>query len=214
MLAIENRKSIDHIVVLSPSVKTGCRYIRAKTGTTPVYGGEHTGFGSCNYLLSLGDLQYLEVFAPLNEPTSKDTENEWLRTCRSLELPKPYTFCVAVDDFDALALVLSNHNIATTGPIKMQRQPAEGDPLQWQLLTCFDNRFGPVFPFFIKWDDCEHPAKTSPVGCSLHNIAVRHPQAEELSAVFDALDLHVAVQQSQTAALDVVLSTPNGCTTL
>ena len=214
MLPIENPKSIDHIVVLSPSAKVASDYIHAKTRTSPVYGGEHTGLGSCNYLLSLGERQYLEVFAPVNARSSKETENDWLGTCRSLEFPKPHTFCVAVDDFDELAFVLRDNNIATTGPINMQRQPTQGDPLKWQLLTCLDNRFGPVFPFFIKWGDCEHPAKTSPGGCCLQSFSVRHPQSQELSAIFDALDLPVAVHQSQTAALDVVLSTPNGRITL
>jgi len=210
MSGAEILKSIDHVVILSPSAEIASQYIYAKTGTIPVYGGEHTGLGSCNYLLSLGELQYLEVFAPLNARASSETENEWLGACRSLELPRPYTFCVAVDDFNELASVLKQNDIASSGPISMQRQPPQGDLLKWQLLTCFENRFGPVFPFFIKWGNCEHPAKTSPAGCSLQKITVRHPRHQELSAIFDALGLRVAVRQSQSAALGIVLSTPTG----
>ena len=113
------------------------------------------------------------------------------------------------DDFNHLTSVLKDHDIAAE-PLSMQRERSDGVLLNWQLLTCFDSRFGPVFPFFIKWGDCEHPAKTSPRGCSLESFSVQHPLHEELSAVFDAIDLPVSAHPSQTSALDVVLSTPNG----
>lgn len=215
MQPTENFGFIDHILLFSPSAAATPEYIREKTGVTPEYGGEHTGIGTCNYLLSLNDYQYLEILAPLKEAgDSTQGESDWVKACRSLEQPKPYTFCVAVKDFGHLTNVLNDNGITTSGPISMQRQRPDGALLKWQLLTCFDCRFGAVFPFFIKWDDCEHPATTSPGGCCLQSFAVRHPQHEDLSAVFNALDMPIPVKQSQISALDVVLSTPVGAVEL
>jgi len=205
--------SIDHIVMLSPSAKIASDFIRNKLGLAPAFGGRHVAFGTCNYLLSLGESQYLEVIAPQKELeaiANIDDGDEFLSACRALAQPMPYTFCIATSDFANLESILKANGIAVAGPISEQRQRPDGELLKWELLTCFDSEYGSVFPFFIKWGDCEHPATTSPTGCSLKNLVVRHPQHERLSAVFGALNLQVSVHNSKRPGLDVVLSSPNG----
>jgi len=212
MLSTSELGSIDHIMMLSPSAEIAKKYINTRFGIVPEYGGEHPGIGTCNYLLSLGGTQYLEILAPAGPKTTagSDSEHALVEACRVLESPRPHTFCVAVRDFEKLAQTLQANNIEVSAPIKMQRQRPDGALLKWELLTCFDCSFGAVFPFFIKWGDCEHPAKSAPGGCSLQSFVVQHPRQEELAEIFAAIDLPVAVQESQEPGLQIVIVTPNG----
>lgn len=118
--------------------------------------------------------------------------------------------CIAADDLNQVASVLAANQIDAVGPEDWQRRRPDGELMVWQLVTCFDNRFGPTFPFFIKWGDCEHPAKSSPGGCALESLTVQHPQPEEMAAIFDALDLGVPILEAPEPGLKLVLSTPNG----
>jgi len=193
------------------------KYVQSATGVTPGFGGKHVGNGSCNYLLSLGYKQYLEVFSPEEiqdgfVPLSKD---EWCDICRTLETPKPYTFCVATNDLQNLKSVLEHYDIVAEGPSDWQRVTADGSVLKWRLLTCDDSRFGPSLPFFIQWDDdCVHPSETAPAGCHLTRLTVGSPLSEELSAVFDSLNLDIPVYRSDLPAIQVELKCPKGLVTV
>ena len=203
---------IDHFMLLSPTADTALHYIQDKTGVTPVYGGEHSGMGTCNYLLSLGDQQYLEILAPF-EPatrTESDEPHDLVRACERLNVPKPHTFCVASDDLDRMATTLLKNNIDTKGPFDMQRQHPVSGVLNWRLLTCFDNRFGASFPFFIDWQECDHPGRTSPGGCELRDFRIRHPQHIALSSVFESIGIRIPVHESQSPGMELVVSTPDG----
>lgn len=209
MSSTPNLESVDHIMMLSPSVSVASEYILEKTGVEPVYGGEHEGMGSCNYLISLGNGQYLEILAPVAS-SPQPGEHDIVKVCRTLQQPQPFMVCMAAEDLNNVAAVLADHEIDAVGPEDWQRRRPDGEMMVWQLVTCFGNRFGPVFPFFIKWGDCEHPATTSPGGCSLKNLVVQHPQHAEMAAIFDALDLAVPVQEASEPGLKMVLSTPQG----
>lgn len=202
--------SLDHIVFLSPSASAAKEFVIRKTGVQPVYGGEHPDIGTCNYLISLENDQYLEVLVPHDDVDYSKQSNNILSACFELDAPKPSMFCVRVEDFAHLLNVLRRFDIEADGPSVWQRKKPEGGLLKWFLVTCFGNRFGNAFPFFIQWDDCEHPAASSPKGCTLDALTVHHPKHEELAEIYDALELGVKVKYADTYRLSVTLATPTG----
>jgi hypothetical protein len=54
---------IDHIVIASPSLDAGVKYVYETLGVMPQLEGVHTQMGTHNYLLRLGNSTYLEVIA-------------------------------------------------------------------------------------------------------------------------------------------------------
>ena len=55
--------NIDHLVWFTPDLAAGERYFAEHLDAAPVFGGVHSGDGTCNSLLSLGDAAYLEILA-------------------------------------------------------------------------------------------------------------------------------------------------------
>ena len=55
---------LDHILVGAPDLEPAVTDFAAATGVTPSGGGSHTGFGTRNQLLSLGEDLFFEIIAP------------------------------------------------------------------------------------------------------------------------------------------------------
>lgn len=57
------RASLDHLVVVAPTLAAGAQYVEERLGVVMQPGGKHPRMGTHNLLLRLGDC-YLEVIAP------------------------------------------------------------------------------------------------------------------------------------------------------
>jgi hypothetical protein len=71
----------------------------------------------------------------------------------------------------------------------------------------------PAAPFFIEWGaTTEHPATTSPAGCTLDTLAMTVPDPEPLRRLLDLLQLDVAVERGDGSgpSMAIALKCPNG----
>lgn len=171
---------IDHFMYAVPDLEAGIRWSEETFGVSAARGGSHSGLGTCNALLSLGDT-YLEIIAPDRAQQLEGTFGSRLATLSEGGL----VTWAARGALPAIREVLLSRGIPSAGPIPTSRTTPDGQRLDWSLLFPRRHAFGGCFPFFIDWQQCEHPSATQPVGGALKAFNVSLP---DVTAYRDAID--------------------------
>ena len=156
-------KLLDHILIGSPDLDAGIKFVEESTGVRAAFGGVHPGAGTRNALLSLGTNRYLEIIAPdPAQPASDDA-----RDLRKLEEPVIVGWAQHPGDIEAFAQRLKSEGVEVDGPNPGSRKRPDGRVLNWKTLALKDDAGG-LFPFFIEWGaGTMHPSIDAPQGCSL-----------------------------------------------
>ncbi|MFL9926449.1 VOC family protein [Herbaspirillum lusitanum] len=184
----------DHMVVTAPTLAAGIDWVAQKLGVAPRIGGEHIKLGTHNALLRLGPQFYLEVIAinpaapPLSPPRAR-----WfgLDRIKADDAPRLAHWVARTDDIHAASAASP---IATGLIEEMSR-----GPLHWLISIAADGSLpmAGLMPSLIQWQAEPHPAQALPeLGCSLHTLEIRHPQAVEIHRALQAIGL----QQSDPVA--------------
>lgn len=165
--------AVDHIVVTALDAEDLGAELEERTGLAAVAGGRHTGHGTGNRLVPLGDayVELLEVVDPAEARTSPF--GRWVldRPQHGLGL-----VCLRTDDADAVAERLDRE------PVAMSRVTTAGTELRWRLVG-LEDALGPAgLPFFIEWElgDAPHPGvvpaghRVQPVGLTALELGGDH----------------------------------------
>jgi hypothetical protein len=225
---------LDHIMFAVSDLDAGIEQIKNLTGVSAEFGGSHAGAGTRNALLSFGNEQYLEIIAP--DPVQNVTGNGVTRNsvtgngvtgagvtgagvtgamaAELLSLPCGYirTWAVATKDFTPVVLVLERFGYGHH-MIEMSRTRPDGVQLAWQILFVTHQPHGLAMPFFINWQDSEHPAQLAPGGCELQWFSVECPGADEFQRFCSAIDINVRVAKGDLK-LSARLQSPLGAAVL
>jgi hypothetical protein len=198
---------LDHILWAVPDLGAGEKIILNLTDVAPARGGSHPGFGTRNSLMGLDSGIYFEIISP--DPAQDLKGN---RGCRIAALVRPgiMTFAIRSDDLDALSAAARREGLSLQGPVAMSRDRPDGVRLEWSILYLEDSRFGEAIPFVIDWGISPHPSESVPVGCQLRSFAVLHPEADELTRLYGALEIPVPVKRGAYPGFVAELATPNG----
>jgi hypothetical protein len=198
---------LDHILWAAPDLGAGEKIIENLTDVAPARGGSHPGFGTRNSLMGLDSGIYFEIISP--DPAQDLKGN---RGCRIAALVRPgiMTFAIRSDDLDALSAAARREGLSLQGPVAMSRDRPDGVRLEWSILYLEDSRFGEAIPFVIDWGTSPHPSESVPVGCQLRSFAVLHPEADELTRLYGALEIPVPVKRGAYPGFVAELATPNG----
>ena len=198
---------LDHILWAVPDLGAGEKIIENLTDVAPARGGSHPGFGTRNSLMGLDSGIYFEIISP--DPAQDLKGN---RGCRIAALVRPgiMTFAIRSDDLDALSAAARREGLSLQGPVAMSRDRPDGVRLEWSILYLEDSRFGEAIPFVIDWGTSPHPSESVPVGCQLRSFAVLHPEADELTRLYGALEIPVPVKRGAYPGFVAELATPNG----
>ncbi len=197
---------LDHIMYACPDLQAGIDEVYQLTGVLPAMGGSHPGVGTRNALLSLGNLQYLEIIAPDPEQDLEGTTGQLLLDHGGSGIR---SWAVASDDLAAVRQIAERLNLASRDIIDMSRTTPDGVELAWQLLFLQN----PEMPFFIDWLQSPHPALSTPTGCALESFSITTPQPQTYQPLLQALDLPYEAT-SGPAACRAQLQTPKGIVTL
>lgn len=199
--------ALDHLLWAAPDLDAGNALFERITGTAPVVGGVHPGFGTRNALTSLSDDEYLEIISP--DP-AQDLAGTRGALIAEMARPQMLTFALRTADLEAVAKRAQNAGVEVEGPIDMSRATPEGGRLYWRVLRLADDRWPGRLPFFIDWKDTPHPAQTTSGGCKLLEMYVLTPEAQALSRIYDAIGCDVPVLAGAVNGVVATLTGPNG----
>jgi hypothetical protein len=206
-VAADAPKALDHLLLGISDLDGGVRWMQDKAGVQAAKGGCHPGAGTRNALVSLGNLQYVEIISL--DPTQKQA-GRMAALVHDLMIPQLIAWAVATKDIDASSQQIQAAGYQIEGPSKGERVKPNGGVLKWKTLRVL-SRFGDVIPFFIEWDAAvTHPSQDAPSGCSLEAFEIEHPEADPVQTMLLQLGIRAAIRQSNRPRLKAILSTPKG----
>jgi hypothetical protein len=201
-------KLLDHILVGSPDLDAGIKFVEERTGVRAAFGGVHPGAGTQNALLSLGTNRYLEIIAPdPKQPPSADA-----RDLRKLEEPVLVGWAQHPGDIEAFAQRLKGEGVEVIGPKPGSRKRPDGRVLNWKTLALKDDAGG-LFPFFIEWGaGTMHPSIDAPQGCSLELFEAISAEQDLIPLRHRAgqLNLDLKINSGRTPHLHAIVVGPKG----
>ena len=198
---------VDHFMWAAVDLELASAEFERLTGVHPAFGGRHMGFGTHNALVSLSNGSYMEVLALDPE---QDTGGPLGAEIALLTSPEILAFHIKRADLESVVSVYQEMNIAYTGPFDLSRQRPDGEVLRWRLLLAESPVYKHALPVFIDWMDAPHPSKSAPAGCELIHFEVGYPYNEELSSLYEKLDVTVPVVYSREPYAKATLDTPKG----
>jgi hypothetical protein len=143
---------IDHVLVAVDDLEHAAAEMEARHGLTSVAGGRHTGWGTANRIVPLGD-QFIELVAVVDSSAAAlSTFGRWVAGSVS---GRPMGWAVRTDDIDAVARRLA---IAVTPG---SRATPDGGIRSWRSAGMDVAAEEPSLPFFLQWaDGTDLPGRT------------------------------------------------------
>jgi hypothetical protein len=210
---------LDHIVIACNSLDEGRAWCRDTFGVEASGGGQHTGIGTHNTLLSLGAKHYLEIIA-INPEGETPSFPRWfgLDTDEVKSLiahePKLVAWVARVERSAASDAIEQLANIPANAA-NVVRPASRGD-FRWRFAFTSDGTRprGGVLPHFIQWDVPLHPCERLPdVGVRLTSLLLGEPAHEEITSFLQRTNFvheKVLVGQSVASQLVATFATSNG----
>lgn len=156
---------IDHLVLATPDLAGTCAWLAAEHGIDVVPGGQHVGWGTRNYLASLGGGSYLEVIGPDPEQPEPSVPRPF--GVDALHGMRLVAWAAGTTDMDA-TLAACEAVGWTVGPAAaMSRTRPDGVVLHWRLTMPSMADGLAVRPFLIDWGTTEHPSASLPAPATL-----------------------------------------------
>jgi glyoxalase-like protein len=198
--------SFDHMVLGIDDLDRGISLVEERVGVRAVFGGLHPDRGTQNALLSFGGQRYFEIIAP--DP--KQTVTPQFPEISHMREPRLVAWAVHTTDIAALAKKISDAGFAIQRPADGSRARPDGKLLRWKSFRLRDDRGG-LLPFFIEWSrDSVHPSVDAPAGSRLERLFAVGPEPKDLAAVYQRLEVEIAIERGEKARLRARIAGPKG----
>jgi hypothetical protein len=199
---------VDHLVYATPDLQFGIETIEKMTGVRAVSGGQHTGRGTRNALISAGPGVYLEIIG--RDPDQPTPPQPRPFGIDGLQEPRLVTWVAKGANLESFAKEAAHAGVKLGEVIDGSRQRADGAVLSWRFTDPRTVAFDGLVPFFIDWGKTPHPAGTATPGLSLIGLRAEHPDPEPVQEALHTLGLDLRVQRGPRPALIATLDTPRG----
>lgn len=201
---------LDHLVLGTPDLSRTVAAFQAATGIEPVFGGNHPGRGTRNYLVGLGDRQYLELIGV--NPDDPVAEADLFFGLGECTEPQFRTWAVRTDDLSRAVTALRAAGLLVGEPTSGRRGLPDGSVLSWRLTDPRPEPTG-THPFLIEWGE-NHPATAGALPeVELVGLVVAHPEPTEFQGALRAVGLQTAVRPGEPEIV-ATIRTPKGVCTL
>ena len=135
---------LDHVLFAVNDLDAAGREFEARHGLASIAGGRHSGWGTANRIVPLGDT-YLELVAAVD--AAEAAGSPFGRWVAAAEDGRPLGWAVRTQELDVIAGRLGL--AVTTG----SRRREDGPVLRWRLAAMEQAVADPALPFFIEWGD-------------------------------------------------------------
>ncbi|TDV59158.1 VOC family protein [Pseudomonas sp. LP_7_YM] len=203
--------SLDHLVIVAPTLEAGARFVSQQLGVELQPGGCHPLMGTHNKLLRLGTHSYLEVIA-INPAALPADRPRWFGLDGLPDnVPPRLAHWVAKTD-----------TLKTLNPIFAevvgQVQPMSRGELCWDITILADGRLPleGAAPSLIQWGQPVHPAAMlEDKGCSLQMLDIFHPAPERINHLLAAMNFSGPVRLHRCDSIEAsrlvsCIETPSG----
>jgi hypothetical protein len=201
-------EQLDHLVYATPDLLRTVDDFADRLEVLPSAGGRHPSWGTRNALLALGPRMYLEIVGPDIDPPSPPRPRPF--NLDGLDRPRLVTWACRADDLDDLVRRAKRAGVDLGEVQAGSRRRPDGTTISWSMTDLTMPREGGVVPFFINWGDSNHPAEAAPVGCTLEDLRVEHPEPDRLSSILSVLGVDVPVYAAERAGLGARIAGPRG----
>src|SRR5699024_2938837 len=127
-----------------------------KVAIKAVKGGEHTEWGTYNYLSHFSNNSYLELLGVSDREKAKNTTNPLRQHLIYMEAEDkngPFQFALRTKQLESYVAHFEKEAIPFKAPISAQREKPDGTILKWQMLFPVYDHKEETLPFLIQWED-------------------------------------------------------------
>lgn len=220
--------TLDHLVIVAPTLAEGVAWCEATLGVTPGPGGEHPLMGTHNRLLALESTvhpqAYLEIIAinSIANIANKTSGKRWfdmdfppLQRHLAQHGPALVHWVARVPDAQQTVAALGQQGW-DTGPLVAASRATPRGELRWHITIRPDGRrvLGSCLPTLIQWGE-HHPTDHMPAsGLHLQDLSFSHPEPEAVRRAWQTLGWAPSALSAGPARLQATLQTPRGPVTL
>ncbi len=199
---------IDHLVYAAPDLDAACAELEVRLGVRPSPGGHHTGRGTHNALLDLGDGAYLEVIGP--DPDQPEPARPRGFGIDTLALARLVTWAAKAPDIEQRVARAKGAGYDPGTVQAMSRMRPDGVNLAWKLTLRDELAADGLVPFLIDWGDTPHPSATATKGCRLVTFRAEHPRPSEVVLLLEAIGERLEVREGPHPRLIAEIACPRG----
>jgi Glyoxalase-like domain len=198
---------LDHVLIAVADLEAGARELEARHGLASIEGGRHSGWGTANRIVPLGDA-YLELIAVVDEDEAmRSGFGRWVAGARGT-VARPLGWVVRTQQLDDVARRLG---LAVGAGSRVGRN---GELVTWRLAGVDQAAAEPLLPFFIEWGlgaplPGSAPA-AHPAGAVQLSSLRLEGDAERLAAWVGSRRLPVEVRAGSPAVTSIVLTADDG----
>ena len=179
--------ALDHVTLGAATLEAGAAHLRQELGIEMAPGGAHPHMSTHNRVLNVGETRFLELLA-VDPDAAAPPRRRWFgmddpaMIARLAERPRAVGWVLRTDDIQRLR----DASAVDLGAVT----PMSRGSRSWKLTVRDDGMmpFSGLVPAFIEWSEGPHPADAMPfLGPVLSAVELRHPQADRLRDVLEAL---------------------------
>src|SRR5699024_1051550 len=148
--------ALDHVVIAGNDAETASAQYGNQFTIKAVKGGEHTNWGTYNYLAYFSNDSYLEWLGISDLAKATDTDNPLIQHLVFMienDLPGPFQFALRTNELNSYISHFDKENISYTGPVSGERIKPDGTALKWRMLFPHYDHSEEILPFLIEWEN-------------------------------------------------------------
>jgi len=172
---------LDHVsyVASHDQISDTVQRIGSQIGTAFVDGGIHPRFGTRNFTAPLLNGQYIEVVCALDHPAAEQTAFGQAVSKKAAEGGGWLTWVFSTDDIAPIETAIGRP------AIDGHRRRPDGTDLKWKQVGVKELLTDPELPFFIQWEDGNHPSEVGTAVSAIKEITFANSDPLERTSFKD-----------------------------